>query len=290
MGMHVLLLACTCTTRQLVAVSLCSASPGFLHKPLLCCLRGGAMQEAGNSSALLAALDLGRNALLDGEYHNAEELYRSALDGMRALFGETAIEVGPAMSGLAAALGALGKHDEAEALQRECFDAWGQYHPATLAAKNKLALLLSEQGQHGKAEAMQREVLEAAVQVLGGEHPEALMHMQTLANMLAKQGKDSEAEATQRIVLKARRAVLGARHIETLATMDILAAMLIEQGRLDEAWPLLREMIEAQRELLAERHADRREMAKVRTRGDIAAVLALSLRLHGNSSRRKASI
>ena len=78
--------------------------------------------------------------------------------------------------------------------------------------------------------------------------------------------------------------------METLATMDILAAMLIEQGRLDEAWPLQREMIEAQRELLAERHADRREMAKVRTRGDIAAVLALSLRLHGNSSRRNAQM
>ena len=51
-----------------------------------------------------------------------------------------------------------------------------------------------------------------------------------------------------------------------------------------------REMTEAQRELLADQHADRREMAKVRTRGDIAAVLALSLRLHGNSSRRKAVI
>ena len=69
------------------------------------------------------------------------------------------------MANLSCTLGKLGKHEEAEAMEREVLAArqevLGPRHPDTLGAMNNLAITLGRLGKRAEAEAMEREVLAA---------------------------------------------------------------------------------------------------------------------------------
>ena len=61
-----------------------------------------------------------------------------------------------------------------------------------------LAITLGELGKHAEAEAMEREVLAARREVLGPRHPDTLATMGNLADTLRALGKHAEAEAIER--------------------------------------------------------------------------------------------
>ena len=92
---------------------------------------------------------------------------------------------------------------------------------------NNLAFSLDFLGKHAEAEQMQREVLDVQRRVLGPEHPFTLVTMDNLALPLRNQGKHAEAEQMFREVLDLlrRHGVLGPEHPHTLATMRDLTSL-----------------------------------------------------------------
>ena len=79
-------------------------------------------------------------------------------------------------------------------------EALGARHPSTLTTMGNLARMLFARGKHEEAEAMEREVLAARREVQGARHPDTLTTMGNLARMLFARGKHEEAEAMEREV------------------------------------------------------------------------------------------
>ena len=71
----------------------------------------------------------------------------------------------------------------------------GKDHPDTLVSLNVLAVSLHSQGKYAEAEAIYRQTLQLMETVLGNGHPDTLASMNNLASSLDIQGKYAEAEA-----------------------------------------------------------------------------------------------
>ena len=98
--------------------------------------------------------------LAQGEYTEAEPLFRRALEGREQQLGA--------------------------------------HHPDTLTSVSNLASLLREQGKLTEAEPLCRRALEGREQQLGAHHPNTLTSVNNLAALLQAQGKLAEAEPLRR--------------------------------------------------------------------------------------------
>merc|ERR1712217_432207 len=92
-----------------------------------------------------------------GKHHEAEPLFRHALEGREVTLGPT--------------------------------------HPDTLTSLNNLAMLLKAKGQHQEAEPLLRRTLEGCEATLGPTHPGTLTSLNNLAILLKAMGKAQEAES-----------------------------------------------------------------------------------------------
>jgi tetratricopeptide (TPR) repeat protein len=171
-----------------------------------------------NAERQSAAYNLGRSLYGDGQYGEAERMFREA-HGIRMRL-------------------------------------LGPEHPETLRCAAEIALCLSRQGKHAKAEQVHREVLAVEKRVLGPEHPETLTSAANLACTPSDQGKHAEAEQINREVLAARKRVLGPEHPDTLTSACNLAASLFGQRKYAEAQLLLEATLEARRRVLGPAHPD----------------------------------
>ena len=106
------------------------------------------------------------------------------------------------MGNLGVTLGWLGKHAEAEPMQREVLEAQHELHqdeprhPATLTAMNNLAGTLGWLDKHAEAEPMLREVLAAQRELHQDDprHPATLAAMNNLVCTLGELGRHAEAQ------------------------------------------------------------------------------------------------
>ena len=158
---------------------------------------------------------------------DVEQLRRATAEAQSALQGGVSMDVA---AGLADALVANGKFEEAEVMQKELLAAMreevGELHPGTLTAMHNLAGILYKQGKLEEAEEMFEEEVTATREVLGDKHPDALAALGDLAETLRAQGRLPEAEAMQREVLDARRELMGGRHPDTLTAINCIACIL----------------------------------------------------------------
>ena len=160
--------------------------------------------------------NLGTLLQAQGNFDEAEPLYREALKAMRATLGDR--------------------------------------HPRTLTSIDHLGVLLLDQGKLDEAKPLLGEALEARRATLGDRHPHTHTSMNNLGTLLIAQGKKDEALPLYRKAVEGRRAMLGNRDSDSLKSMGNLGILLQELGKLDEAEPLLREVREARRATLGDRH------------------------------------
>ena len=95
--------------------------------------------------------------------------------------------------------------DEAEQLDRECFDRRRTELGDTMQSMTNLASLLEGLGCYEEAEQLLRRALENHHAKLGSTHRDTLASMNCLAMVLQAQGQHEEAESLHREELQASR-------------------------------------------------------------------------------------
>ena len=108
-------------------------------------------------------------------------------------------------------------------------------HPINISIRNDLAATLGNLNEHGQAEAMQREAIEIGRQVLGAESAAVAELLNNLAVTQANAGKHLEAERSLRASFETHRALFGEEHWRTRNTARNVGRVLEIQGRYEEA-------------------------------------------------------
>jgi tetratricopeptide (TPR) repeat protein len=183
-----------------------------------------------------------------GQYQDAEQLEREALEMAEGAFGPEHLNTAEALcnllSNLAVVLGNQGRHEEEERLLRRALAIWekvlGPQHPYTAAAIYNLAGGLGNQGRYREAETLNRRALAIIEKAFGPEHPDTAYSLNSLARILEEQGRYAEAEPLDRRALAIREKTLGPEHPDTAESLNNLAEVLRYQGRLAEAEPFHR--------------------------------------------------
>jgi serine/threonine-protein kinase len=223
---------------------------------------------------------IGRTYLALGLYREAETQLRECLRRTGERLGPRGPEAAHGMDDLAAALHALGSHDEAAGLLLGAVEI----HRATSGAQSaevaeslgSLGAVRRAQGRIDEAERLQREALELRARACGEDSLEAAESLNNLGVVLLQQARHGEALPLLEDALRIRRERLGERHPLVAQGMDNLAEALQREGLLQEAGRLRREALELEIELLGPDHPDvavtRRSLALLAdSRGDLAA-------------------
>jgi tetratricopeptide (TPR) repeat protein len=201
---------------------------------------------------------LGSCLLGQGQYDQAEGIFRRLFLTQKDGFGAEAPDTLLCAANLASSLSGQGKYAEAEAIHREVHEVQvrvlGAEHPETLMSASNLAVCLAGQGKAPEAERIEREVLGVRKRVLGEEHVDTLKSANNLAISLADRGKHADAERIQREVLGVERRVLGAEHPSTLASAANLAYSLLGRGNNPAAEQILREVLGVEQRVLGAEH------------------------------------
>ena len=105
----------------------------------------------------------------------------------------------------------------------------------SLAAYGGLANALRADGKYNEAEMVYRKVLALEQRLCGAEHPSTLSTAHNVALCLRYQRKFEEAIKLHKSTLRSRRRVLGMEHRDTLGTKSDLATALERNGQLEDS-------------------------------------------------------
>jgi len=184
-------------------------------------LRKGARdaRKLGLSQQALGFMrDLGLLLQGQGEFLEAEELFKRVLRGHEELLGSS--------------------------------------HPETMNTLGILSELLQEQGEAMEAEKIYCHALNKGEELLGAWHPWTSNCGHHLGCLLQRRGKLFKAGERFRQALAGQEEQLGCVHPETLATASHLAKVLQDQGRLSEAEDFFRRAMQGREELGAVQAVD----------------------------------
>eukprot|EP00300_Choanocystis_sp_HF-7_P017298 c19690_g2_i1.p1 GENE.c19690_g2_i1~~c19690_g2_i1.p1 ORF type:complete len:649 (+),score=143.81 c19690_g2_i1:224-1948(+) len=112
---------------------------------------------------------------------------------------------------------------------------FGDDHPSTIAAINRLAILSFNQGKLTDAEKYCTMCLNARRKTLGERDPDTLACVNNLAEVHRAQGQYDRAEALYAESLELMYQVLGGTHPDTLNTLNNVATLYANQNKLSEA-------------------------------------------------------
>lgn len=220
-----------------------------------------AAEKSGVAEDILEAhLALAANRYADGDYAQAEAVYRKALAESRSLHGELHPEATQAMSGLAESLYALEKPAEAEPLYRRALDLdlrmHGEEHADTARSLNGLGWFMYFEGRYDEAEPLLRRALAVREHIFGDTHAKTSESLNNLASLFFQEGKfDLAADAWTR-TLRADRAILGDDHPNTTVTLNNLGRVQLLRGELESAKKYLSEALAGDRRHRAAGHAN----------------------------------
>ena len=153
----------------------------------------GAASNRPTAGQLFQTYYIGRLYFEQGRYAEAEPLWRSALQGRRAILGDQHIDTLASISAMGRLLRKVGRADEAEPLLREAMTAQretlGGTDEATLTSVSELSELLHERGAcREEAEALAREALDGRRKTLGDGHALTRTSIAHLAQLLKGTG------------------------------------------------------------------------------------------------------
>ena len=220
--------------------------------------KGGLLNLNDARIAAKFALVLSEN----GNYDQAERLYRRALDGTEYKLGREHLETLRRVNDLALVLESAGKDEEAEAMNHRALKSWEKVpdsqHLDLLESLSNLAVVLKNQGKYKEAEEMNRRALigRKNAKSLGPEHLDTLKSMSNLAKVLGSLGKYKEAEELGQQALQTFRKVSGTKHPNTLESMKDLALLLQQQGKFEAAEKIYQQAFDGYKEVLGLQHPE----------------------------------
>jgi serine/threonine protein kinase len=180
-----------------------------------------------------------------GQYGQAEEMQRAALEICRKRFGRESLETAASLNDLGLALIANGRLLEAEKVSREALAIrrrrLGDENPDVATSKDNLAHACNDNGKYTEAEALVREALATRRKLFGNESQEVADSLRNLALILGNTGRGTEAEETAREVLALRRKLLVPQHPTVASALYDLAWTKVLNGKQSEAEALRRE-------------------------------------------------
>jgi tetratricopeptide (TPR) repeat protein len=185
----------------------------------------------GNQEELAIAMNEHAVTLrAQGQYRQAEELYRQALEIDHVATGHALSGRANLLNNLALAVEEQGRWDEAEGLYRQALDidrtTIGEVHPAYAAHLNNLAGVIRKQGRLDEAAVLFRQALDVTHTALGENHPDYANRLNNFGLVLYDQGKIDEARDNLKAALAIWRARLGDRHPDTQASIEDVLHLL----------------------------------------------------------------
>jgi len=190
-----------------------------------------------------------------GEFQNAEQMARNALDLRRSDPGGQPAELAESLFDLSHHLWSQGKLTEAEQFAREGLVLATnlvtsvQGKKGALVAKSlaQLGVIVQDQGKLGEAEGLFREALAVRKQVVGDGHPTVAQALNTLSGVLTLEGKLAEAEKANGEALKIFAWTPGPGDSADDGTLYSRGDILFEQGNLAEAETCFRKSLAIRR-------------------------------------------
>lgn len=153
---------------------------------------------------------------------------------------------------------AIGNHDKAESLYRQCLEVrerlLGGEHRSTLATICSLADVLREKGDYDQADVLYRRCLDAQKSLLGVDHPSTLSTINNFANNCWAKGSYEQAGVLYRSCLDARERLLGVEHLSTLTSVGNLGNYLWAKGDYEQAVVIYKRCLEARERMLGFEH------------------------------------
>ena len=171
-----------------------------------------------STEAAIVWHNIGGLAFDAGNYAEAVESTRRAVQRSEAAFGGAHPNVAADLAALAAALDALGEHQEAAELNQRAFTILERlpgtdYDLATL--HNNIGVAASDRGDATMAEDHYRRALVIKERIFGPDHPDVAMTLHNLGALAADNGDDAGATLLLQRALKIFETSLGADHSKT---------------------------------------------------------------------------
>lgn len=184
-----------------------------------------------------------------GKNEAAEALSRRSAESMQNLKEFEASDMAMALFIHGAALGRMGRHDEAVAAYERGMDVFmastTNPHPLRMViGLGGLAEVRLAQGRPDLAESLYREGLERCTNAYGPDHWTAARQKVNLAGVRLAQGHPDEAAAMVQQALPAIEDALGPSHPYAAEALVALASAYLAQDKDDQAEPLLRRALE----------------------------------------------
>lgn len=158
---------------------------------------------------------------------------------------------------MGAALGALGRYEEALETEREVSqilsERYGRRNASTLRVLNNMALTLTDLERFDEATALLREILELGRETWGVNSPITLGIQQSLGGLYMRTDQAERALPLYRSTLEWRERMLGDEHPDTLSAIENTARAQMELGRHQRALALARRAWETRQASRVER-------------------------------------
>lgn len=197
---------------------------------------------------------------LDGQYVQAEILYKKVLEIRRETLGENNPDYALSLSNLACLYDDEGKYSLAEPLHLQSLEIrksiFGEKSSEYLISLNNLANCYLFQGKYNYAEPLFLNVLNIRKENLGENNLDYALSLNNLAVLYVNQGKYSQAEPLYKKALEIRKEVLGEKHPDYATSLNNLANLYDKQGKYSIAEPLYKEALEIRKEVLGKKHSD----------------------------------
>ena len=228
-----------------------------------------------NDLALNIRRELCTTLINKGEYGEAEEVCRSALDDHLRRLGPDDARTVHGTFRMAGLLRNQSRFDEAAALFQKAVDtarrALGPDHPETIEALGSQGAFLQAQGKFAEAKALLEEALASCRSAYGNSHTKTIEALNNLGIWHTNKRKYEEAEAYFREAADLARTVYGDDHPEALVNIHNLGYILCYQSEVDEAESILTETLAKRRRVLGNDHP-----STIATMNTLAATLLRS--------------
>ena len=188
------------------------------------------------------------------DFNVAYNLAKKAYKGLKDQFEENDKNVIDAANILAGILSAMGKHDEALAIQEKTYEVLKETHEEfdldLYAAKQNIAICLLEANKIEEAAKAQRELIDEGKSLLNNNHPLSIAALESLSDIYLFLSKYEEALSLKEKVFTLSKQTLGYNHPNTLTRMNYLASTYRLLGNLDKAESIQREALELSKHIL----------------------------------------
>ena len=195
-----------------------------------------------------------------GQYRDAAELLRAALEIRERLLGEKHPDTAGTYNNLGTVYYNMGDYDRALEFYQIALDikkkTLGPEHPNTARTYNNLAVAYKDTGDYDRALEFHQKALDIEEKVLGPKHPDTVMTYNNLgAIYVHMRGYDRALEFHQK-ALDIEEKVLGPNHPDTARTYNNLGVIYAHMRDYTQALELNQKALAIQEKVLGPEHPD----------------------------------